>query len=78
VTKSSRLHRHPAHMYTELIGLRGVLKECKYEIQPLFVKTNTLGQEPVAHVCNPSYSGCRNQKDPGLSQLKQIVCNILS
>jgi hypothetical protein len=31
----------------------------------LFVKDIGKSQVPVAHTCNPSYSGGRDQEDPG-------------
>jgi hypothetical protein len=33
---------------------------------------------PVAHACNPSYSGGRDQKDLSLKPVWQIVCETLS
>jgi hypothetical protein len=33
---------------------------------------------PVVPACNPSYSGGRDQEDPGLKQVWQIVQEILS
>jgi hypothetical protein len=33
---------------------------------------------PVAHTCNPSYSGGRNQKDCGSKPAQQIVQETLS
>jgi hypothetical protein len=33
---------------------------------------------PVAHVCNPSYSGGRDQEDSGLRPVGQIVRKTLS
>jgi hypothetical protein len=35
-------------------------------------------QAPVAHFCNPGYSGGRNQKDRGSKQARQIVRDTIS
>jgi hypothetical protein len=37
-----------------------------------------MGQEPVAHACNPSYSGGRDQEDRGSKPAGQIVFETLS
>jgi hypothetical protein len=35
-------------------------------------------QVQVAHACNHSYSGVRDEEDHGLKPVRQIVCKILS
>jgi hypothetical protein len=40
-----------------------IISENSYTLKKL--KTKNPGQVPVAHVCNPSYSGGRHQEDCG-------------
>jgi hypothetical protein len=37
-----------------------------YQNKQYIYKTTMLGRTPVAHTCNPSYSGGRDQEDHGL------------
>jgi hypothetical protein len=49
----------------------------KIEIISTFLweyKTVHLSQAPVAHICNSSYSGSRDQEDHSLKQPWKIVC----
>jgi hypothetical protein len=41
------------------------------------MKIRNVGQVPVAHTCNPSYSESRDQEDGGSSQPRQIVCDCI-
>jgi hypothetical protein len=42
------------------------------------LKFNCRGWALVAHACNPSYSGGRNQKDHSSKPAWEIVCETLS
>jgi hypothetical protein len=56
-------------MYTELCGCA-----CHTTCITLI----TLSWVPVAHACNPSYSGGRDQEDHGSKSAGQTVCKTLS
>jgi hypothetical protein len=46
-------------------------------IQPLFKNLHLFSQVPIAHACNPSYSGGRDQEDrnlkPALAKEKRNI-----
>jgi hypothetical protein len=56
-----------------------VIHICFQQIEEEEILSNILFiQAPVAHICNPSYSGGWDQEDPVWSQPRGIVCKTLS
>jgi hypothetical protein len=41
----------------------GIVQVQSHEFKPKYYKKSTVGWAPMAHACNPSYSGRREQED---------------